>query len=215
MPHKETLENSPIIKEVEKHFAAIEEAKELDVGMSLTLPRHEYNVSSLIEFAEDACKSGKPKLVVVPHDFMNKIEIARVNDGISTKLAYNLCGQINPASAKEGLEDAIGKAVEVLREYLNKPEAELKAYDGQMGAYKKDEVVSYTYLHRKLSRNRYFKNHPEGATKYLQDVITKMVETHGLMIEIAKEVTIKKYGMSARMFKIVVPNVMANDSNYE
>ena len=193
-PVLEWLEPSPVGDEFMRHSAAMEPAARVPVHKAFAIAPG-FNVGMLRNMAE----SYKPKRIVVIDHGEQGFEVRRLgnNDGVS--LFYASIKQISESSEKVfDLSDF----EKFLEEYKTATFEQIEKYKAVNEQMKRDAVVSYSYLHKRLTKLAFFKNSEHGETTELKKAIEAAIEAE-LITELPPNLCKEAYKSSARLFKLV------------
>ena len=193
-PVSEWLEPSPVGDEFMRHSAAMEPAARVPVHKAFAIAPG-FNVGMLRKMAE----AYKPKRIVVIDHGEQGFEVRRLgnNDGVS--LFYASIKQISESSEKVfDLSDF----EKFLEEYKTATFEQIEKYKAVNEQMKRDAVVSYSYLHKRLTKLAFFKNSEHGETTELKKAIEDAIEAE-LITELPPNLCKEAYKSSARLFKIV------------
>ena len=188
------LEPSPVGGEFMRHAQAMEPASRVPVYKAFPIVPG-YNVGMLRKMAE----SYKPKRIVVIDHEENGFEVRRLGNNDDVSLFYASIKQISESSEKVfGLSDF----EKFLEEYKTATFEQIEKYKAVNEQMKRDAVVSYSYLHKRLTKLAFFKNSEHGETTELKKAIEAAIEAE-LITELPPNLCKEVYKSSARLFKLV------------
>ena len=190
-PASEWLEPSPVGSEFMRHSLAMEPAARVPVHKAFAIAPG-FNVGMLRKMAE----SYKPKRIVVIDHEENGFEVRRLGNNDEVSLFYASIEQNN-----EGLFDSFDFLQKVIDEYKNATFKQIEGYKAVSEEMKRDAVISYSYLHKRLSKVSAIKNASEGVTEKIKHLIEEAKESNSLL-ELAPNLCKEAYNSSARLFKI-------------
>ena len=193
-PVSEWLEPSPVGDEFMRHSAAMEPAARVPVHKAFAIAPG-FNVGMLRKMAE----SYKPKRIVVIDHEENGFEVRRLGNNDDVSLFYASIKQISESSEKVfDLSDF----EKFLEEYKTATFEQIEKYKAVNEQMKRDAVVSYSYLHKRLTKLAFFKNSEHGETTELKKAIEAAIEAE-LITELPPNLCKEAYKSSARLFKLV------------
>ena len=193
-PVLEWLEPSPVGDEFMRHSAAMEPAARVPVHKAFAIAPG-FNVGMLRKMAE----SYKPKRIVVIDHEENGFEVRRLGNNDDVSLFYASIKQISESSEKVfDLSDF----EKFLEEYKTATFEQIEKYKAVNEQMKRDAVVSYSYLHKRLTKLAFFKNSEHGETTELKKAIEAAIEAE-LITELPPNLCKEAYKSSARLFKLV------------
>lgn len=190
----EWLEPSPVGSEFMLHEAAMEPAARVPVHKAFAIAPG-FNVGILRKMAE----SYKPKRIVVIDHEENGFEVRRLGNNADVSLFYASIKKVSGDSEKVfNLSDF----EKFLEEYKIATFEQIEKYKAVTEQMKRDVVVSYSYLHKRLTKLALFKNSENGETAELKKAIEAAIEAE-LITELPPNLCKDFYKSSARLFKIV------------
>lgn len=193
-PVSEWLEPSPVGDEFMRHSAAMEPAARVPVHKAFAIAPG-FNVGMLRKMAE----SYKPKRIVVIDHGEQGFEVRRLGNNADVSLFYASIKQISESSEKVfDLSDF----EKFLEEYKTATFEQIEKYKAVNEQMKRDAVVSYSYLHKRLTKLAFFKNSEHGETTELKKAIEAAIEAE-LITELPPNLCKEAYKSSARLFKLV------------
>lgn len=193
-PVSEWLEPSPVGDEFMRHSAAMEPAGRVPVHKAFAIAPG-FNVGMLRKMAE----SYKPKRIVVIDHEENGFEVRRLGNNDDVSLFYASIKQISESSEKVFDLNDFEKFLE---EYKTATFEQIEKYKAVNEQMKRDAVVSYSYLHKRLTKLAFFKNSEHGETTELKKAIEAAIEAE-LITELPPNLCKEAYKSSARLFKLV------------
>ena len=185
----EWLEPSPVGNEFMRHSLAMEPAARVPVHKAFAIAPG-FNVGMLRKMAE----SYKPKRIVVIDHEENGFEVRRLGNNDDVSLFY--------ASIEQNEEGALESLQKIIDEYKNATFKEIEGYKVVSEEMKRDAVISYSYLHKRLSKIATIKNAVEGSTEKIKQSV-ELAKENGLLSELPPNICKEAYKSSARLFKIV------------
>ena len=186
------LEPSRIGDEFMRHSAAMEPASRVPVHKAFAIAPG-FNVGMLRKMAE----SYKPKRIVVIDHEENGFEVRRLGNNDDVSLFYASIEQ-----NKEVEENALECLQKIIDEYKNATFEEVAGYKAVSEEMKRDAVVSYSYLHKRLSKIATIKNAVEGSTEKIKQSV-ELAKENNLITELPPNLCKEAYKSSARLFKLV------------
>lgn len=193
-PVSEWLEPSPVGDEFMRHSAAMEPAARVPVHKAFAIAPG-FNVGMLRKMAE----AYKPKRIVVIDHGEQGFEVRRLGNNADVSLFYASIKQISESSEKVfDLSDF----EKFLEEYKTATFEQIEKYKAVNEQMKRDAVVSYSYLHKRLTKLAFFKNSEHGETTELKKAIEAAIEAE-LITELPPNLCKEAYKSSARLFKLV------------
>lgn len=185
----EWLEPSPVGGEFMRHAQAMEPASRVPVYKAFAIAPG-FNVGMLRKMAE----SYKPKRIVVIDHEENGFEVRRLGNNDDVSLFY--------ASIEQNEEGVLESLQKIIDEYKNATFKEIEGYKAVSEEMKRDAVISYSYLHKRLSKMSAIKNAIEGTTEKIKQLVEE-AKTNGLLSELPPNLCKEAYKSSARLFKLV------------
>ena len=194
-PVSEWLEPSPVGDEFMRHSAAMEPAARVPVHKAFAIAPG-FNVGMLRKMAE----AYKPKRIVVIDHEQNGFEVRRLGNSDDVSLFY---ASINSKQTIEPAEQATFDHLQkIIDEYKNASFEEVAGYKAVSEEMKRDAVVSYSYLHKRLSKIATIKNAVEGSTEKIKQSV-ELAKENNLITELPPNLCKEAYKSSARLFKLV------------
>ena len=192
-PASEWLEPSPVGGEFMRHAQAMEPAARVPVHKAFAIAPG-FNVGMLRKMAE----SYKPKRIVVINHEENGFEVRRLGNNDDVSLFYASIEQNNEVE-----ENALDCLQTILDEYRNFSFEEAARYKASISEQMKNEnVVSYSFLHKRLSKLSVARNSKDGETACVKRAIEEAKEG-GLLSELPPNLCKEAYKSSARLFKML------------
>lgn len=183
------LEPSPVGGEFMRHEAAMEPAARVPVHKAFGIAPG-FNVGMLRKMAE----AYKPKRIVVIDHNENGFEVRRLGNNADVSLFYSSIQQ-----NEDACYDLLQK---VASEYEELSFKQVECYKASISEQmKNDKVVSYSYIHKRLSKMSYFKNASEGVTDKIKQVVEE-AKANGFLSELPPNLCKEAYETTARLFKI-------------
>ena len=189
----EWLEPSPVGDEFMRHSAAMEPVARVPVHKAFAIAPG-FNVGMLRKMAE----SYKPKRIVVIDHEQSGFEVRRLGNNDDVSLFYASIEQNNEIE-----ESALECLQTILDEYRNFSFEEAARYKASISEQMKNEnVVSYSFLHKRLSKLSVARNSKDGETACVKRAIEEAKES-GLLSELPPNLCKAAYKSSARLFKML------------
>ena len=198
-PESQTLEF------YKNHMAAltVESVGIIPEGHSIRIERSDTvcDLSVLRLIVDDM--GGKMGKVFVVLPWPDCFEVQRLPDCANSKTAYKLLKMKSPGlCSEESMTKIVGKIQEVISAYKKITLEEAFIYDRILySKIKDDNVISYTYLHRKCCSSKIFKECEYSPTQAL-----KLGIQHLLAVNVLENVTInegkEKYKTGATLYRI-------------
>ena len=189
----EWLEPSPVGNEFMRHSLAMEPAARVPMHKAFAIAPG-FNVGMLRKMAE----SYKPKRIVVIDHEENGFEVRRLGNNDDVSLFYASIEQ-----NKEVEESALECLQNILDEYRNFSFEEAARYKASISEQmKNDNVVSYSFIHKRLSKLSVARNSKDGETACVKRAIEE-AKANGLLSELPPNLCKDAYESSARLFKML------------
>lgn len=182
------LEPSPVGGEFMRHAQAMEPASRVPVYKAFAIAPG-FNVGMLRKMAENY----KPKRIVVIDHGENGCEVRRLGNNDDVSLFY--------ASIQQNEENGYNLLQKVIEEYKEFDFKQVESYKAVSEEMKRDYVISYSYLHKRLSKMSAIKNAIEGTTEKIKQLIEE-AKTNGVLSELPPNLCKEAYETTARLFKI-------------
>lgn len=143
---------------------------------------------------------GKKVFVCVEHEAA--FEIKRLNDGANAKLFYEFLNPDEVVKIETG-----DQSLEKMRDLLNSARElkyeDMSKYDGGFTLkMKADNLISYSFIQRRLACVASFRKNPMGATNKIKACLNDLIE-EGFIVEIPSSVLRKKYDTSSKLYQII------------
>lgn len=201
----EFIDPSPVGDELMRHYAALEPCERIPVAKSYTLPMAEYKAPLLMGLLKQISKLNRV-LVLIEHAELGLFEIRRLPNGYDAGFFYHTLkasadapdnvGNYEEAELREKLLDAL-KASFVLSG------DETKSYDRNFSLQMKNEnVVTYTYLHRKLANVAAFRKAKGGATEALKNALDTLCD-EGIIERVPPAYAEKAFQVTAKVYRLM------------
>lgn len=201
----EFIDPSPVGDELMRHYAALEPCERIPVAKSYTLPMAEYKAPLLMGLLKQISKLNRV-LVLIEHAELGLFEIRRLPNGYDAGFFYHTLkasadtpdnvGNYEEAELREKLLDAL-KASFVLSG------DETKSYDRNFSLQMKNEnVVTYTYLHRKLANVAAFRKVKGGATEALKKTLDTLCD-EGVVERVPPAYAEKAFQVTAKVYRLM------------
>lgn len=185
----EWLEPSPVGDEFMRHSAAMEPAARVPVHKAFAIASG-FNVGMLRKMAE----AFKPKRIVVIDHGEQGFEVRRLGNNDDVSLFY--------ASIRQNEENSYNLLQKVIDEYKEFDFKQVEFYKAVSEEMKRDGVISYSYLHKRLSKMSAIKNAIEGTTEKIKKLVEE-AKTNGILSELPPNLCKEAYKSSARLFKML------------
>ena len=185
----EWLEPSPVGDEFMRHSAAMEPAARVPVHKAFAIAPG-FNVGMLRKMAE----SYKPKRIVVIDHGEAGCEVRRLGNNDDVSLFY--------ASIRQNEENCYNLLQKVIDEYKEFDFKQVECYKAVSEEMKRDGVISYSYLHKRLSKMSAIKNAIEGTTEKIKQLVEE-AKTNGILSELPLNLCKEAYKTNAKIFKVL------------
>ena len=184
----EWLEPSPVGGEFMRHAQAMEPASRVPVHKAFAIAPG-FNVGMLRKMAE----AYKPKRIVVIDHEQSGFEVRRLGNNDDVSLFY--------ASIRQNEENGYNLLQKVIDEYKEFDFKQVECYKAVSEEMKRDGVISYSYLHKRLSKMSAIKNAIEGTTEKIKQLVEE-AKANGVLSELPPNLCKEAYETTARLFKI-------------
>ena len=184
----EWLEPSPVGDEFMNHARAMEPASRVPTYKAFAIAPG-FNVGMLRKMAE----AYKPKRIVVIDHEQSGFEVRRLGNNDDVSLFY--------ASIRQNEENGYNLLQKVIDEYKEFDFKQVECYKAVSEEMKRDGVISYSYLHKRLSKMSAIKNAIEGTTEKIKQLVEE-AKTNGILSELPPNLCKEAYKTTARLFKI-------------
>lgn len=184
----EWLEPSPVGDEFMNHARAMEPASRVPTYKAFAIAPG-FNVGMLRKMAE----AYKPKRIVVIDHEQSGFEVRRLGNNDDVSLFY--------ASIRQNEENGYNLLQKVIDEYKEFDFKQVECYKAVSEEMKRDGVISYSYLHKRLSKMSAIKNAIEGTTEKIKQLVEE-AKTNGILSELPPNLCKEAYETTARLFKI-------------
>ena len=186
------LEPSPVGGEFMRHAQAMEPASRVPVYKAFAIAPG-FNVGMLRKMAE----AYKPKRIVVIDHNENGCEVRRLGNNDDVSLFYASIQQ-----NEEVEESALESLQSIIDEYLNFSFEEVSRYKASISEQmKNNKVVSYSFIHKRLSKLSIARNSKDGETACVKRAIEE-AKANGILSELPPNLCKEAYETTARLFKI-------------
>lgn len=185
----EWLEPSPVGDEFMNHARAMEPASRVPTYKAFAIAPG-FNVGMLRKMAE----AYKPKRIVVIDHEKSGFEVRRLGNNDDVSLFY--------ASIRQNEENGYNLLQKVIDEYKEFDFKQVECYKAVSEEMKCDGVISYSYLHKRLSKMSANKNAIEGTTEKIKQLVEE-AKTNGILSELPPNLCKEAYKSSARLFKML------------
>ena len=185
----EWLEPSPVGDEFMNHARAMEPASRVPTYKAFAIAPG-FNVGMLRKMAE----AYKPKRIVVIDHEQSGFEVRRLGNNDDVSLFY--------ASIRQNEENGYNLLQKVIDEYKEFDFKQVECYKAVSEEMKRDGVISYSYLHKRLSKMSAIKNAIEGTTEKIKQLVEE-AKTNGILSELPPNLCKEAYKSSARLFKMI------------
>ena len=184
----EWLEPSPVGDEFMNHARAMEPASRVPTYKAFAIAPG-FNVGMLRKMAE----AYKPKRIVVIDHEQSGFEVRRLGNNDDVSLFY--------ASIRQNEENGYNLLQKVIDEYKEFDFKQVECYKAVSEEMKRDGVITYSYLHKRLSKMSAIKNAIEGTTEKIKQLVEE-AKTNGILSELPPNLCKEAYKTTARLFKI-------------
>lgn len=184
----EWLEPSPVGDEFMNHARAMEPASRVPTYKAFAIAPG-FNVGMLRKMAE----AYKPKRIVVIDHEQSGFEVRRLGNNDDVSLFY--------ASIRQNEENGYNLLQKVIDEYKEFDFKQVECYKAVSEQMKRDGVISYSYLHKRLSKMSAIKNAIEGTTEKIKQLVEE-AKANGILSELPPNLCKEAYETTARLFKI-------------
>lgn len=184
----EWLEPSPVGDEFMNHARAMEPASRVPTYKAFAIAPG-FNVGMLRKMAE----AYKPKRIVVIDHEQSGFEVRRLGNNDDVSLFY--------ASIRQNEENGYNLLQKVIDEYKEFDFKQVECYKAVSEEMKRDGVISYSYLHKRLSKMSAIKNAIEGTTEKIKQLVEE-AKANGILSELPPNLCKEAYETTARLFKI-------------
>ena len=185
----EWLEPSPVGDEFMNHARAMEPASRVPAYKAFAIAPG-FNVGMLRKMAE----SYKPKRIVVIDHGEAGCEVRRLGNNDDVSLFY--------ASIRQNEENCYNLLQKVIDEYKEFDFKQVECYKAVSEEMKRDGVISYSYLHKRLSKMSAIKNAIEGTTEKIKQLVEE-AKTNGILSELPPNFCKEAYKTNAKIFKVL------------
>lgn len=187
------LEPSPVGGEFIRHAQAMEPASRVPIYKAFAIAPG-FNVGMLRKMAE----KYKPKRIVVIDHGENGYEVRRLGNNDDVSLFYASIQQ-----NEEVEESALESLQSILDEYKNLTFEEAARYKASISKQmKNDNVVSYSFIHKRLSKLSVARNSKDGETACVKRAIEE-AKANGVLSELPPNLCKEAYETSATIFKVL------------
>ena len=182
------LEPSPVGGEFMNHARAMEPASRVPTYKAFAIAPG-FNVGMLRKMAE----AYKPKRIVVIDHEQSGFEVRRLGNNDDVSLFY--------ASIRQNEENGYNLLQKLIDEYKEFDFKQVECYKAVSEQMKRDGVISYSYLHKRLSKMSAIKNAIEGTTEKIKQLVEE-AKANGILSELPPNLCKEAYETTARLFKI-------------
>lgn len=151
--------------------------------------------------------AGLIAIGVNPYSPTITVELGEWAINIANRDALNLLGRFEAGEVGTDSEEGrqLSLATTAIRDYLMRPWSEISTYSGAgFSQLHGEQIIPYSYLHRKLFSQGPFKKDKRGATNAVKNIIKTLIE-RGDVKEMSKAVTQEKYKTSAACYIVERP----------
>ena len=184
----EWLEPSPVGDEFMNHARAMEPASRVPTYKAFAIAPG-FNVGMLRKMAE----AYKPKRIVVIDHEQSGFEVRRLGNNDDVSLFY--------ASIRQNEENGYNLLQKVIDEYKEFDFKQVERYNAVSEEMKCGGAISYSYLHKRLSKMSAIKNAIEGTTEKIKQLVEE-AKANGILSELPPNLCKEAYETTARLFKI-------------
>jgi len=194
------VDPSPATSLYRAHREAMEPLPSLPQDKSFCVPMEGLLLPLLRNLATDS-SVGKKAYVVIPHMEHDVYEIYRLVDGGNIKTFYKTQTKTTGAKITAGC-NPVDEIKRVCQTYVTLNHGECLKYDPKLHVEaKRQKIISYTYIQRRLVSAAAFRNSANGATQALKDGVSDLVE-EGFLKELTKEESKSNYNTKGKLFEI-------------
>lgn len=201
----EFIDPSPVGDELMRHYAALEPCERIPVAKSYTLPMAEYKAPLLMGLLKQISKLNRV-LVLIEHAELGLFEIRRLPNGYDAGFFYRTINAPADAPSNVGNHEETElreKLLEAFEKGLLSSDDETKSYDPSFSLQMKNEnVVSYTYLHRKLANIAAFRKSKGGATEALKKTLDTLCD-EGIIERVPPAYAEKAFQVTAKVYRLM------------
>ena len=205
LPQSEFIDPSPVGDELMRHYAALEPCERIPVAKSFTLPMAEYKAPLLMGLLKQISKLHRV-LVLIEHAELGLFEIRRLPNGYDAGFFYRTINA--PADAPDNVgnyeeTELREKLLEAFEKGLLSSDDETKSYDPSFSLQMKNEnVVTHTYLHRKLANIAAFRKANGGATVALKKTLDTLCD-EGIIERVPPAYVFSAFQVTAKVYRLV------------
>ena len=201
----EFIDHSPVGDEIMRHYAALEPCERIPVAKSFTLPMAEYKAPLLMGLLKQISKLHRV-LVLIEHAELGLFEIRRLPNGYDAGFFYRTINApadtpVNVGNYEE--TELREKLLETITDALVTSNEDGQKYDAKFSLQMKNEnVVTYTYLHRKLANVAVFRKSKGGATEALKKTLDTFCD-EGIIECVPTAYVFSAFQVTAKVFRLM------------
>ena len=201
----EFIDPSPVGDELMRHYAALEPCERIPVAKSYTLPMAEYKAPLLMGLLKQISKLNRV-LVLIEHAELGLFEIRRLPNGYDAGFFYRTIAAPADAPANVGNYEETElreKLLETITDALVTSNEDGQKYDANFSLQMKNEnVVTYSYLHRKLANVAVFRKSKGGATEALKKTLDTLCD-EGIVERVPPAYAEKAFQVTAKVYRLM------------
>ena len=205
LPQSEFIDPSPIGDELMRHYAALEPCERIPVAKSFTLPMAEYKAPLLMGLLKQLSKLNRV-LVLIEHAELGLFEIRRLPNGYDAGFFYRTINAPTDTPSNVGNYEETElreKLLEAFEKGLLSSTDETATYDPSFSLQMKNEnVVTYSYLHRKLANVAAFRKANGGATAALKKTLDTLCD-EGIIERVPPSYAEKAFQVTAKVYRLM------------
>lgn len=192
------LAPSDVGNEFMRHAEAMELCAEVPIGKSFAIPPG-YNVGILRKMTADF----KPKKIVVIEHNEGGFEVRRLKDNANIKLFYAsiAIAESDPEAMLSDSDLKKFKIVNVIKSFLSSDDFKIAKYDKKGPDFKKEGIISSSYINRRLTATSVFRTDPMGANDAIKKTI-RLLENDNVLEEVDRQAAINLFNTTAVLYKI-------------
>ena len=179
-----------------KHVDVMKPLEDQPEKKSFAVSKEGYSLQLLREIAES--KSVNKKVFVVI-EWPEVFEVQRLPDGSNAKLFYRYC-----TNAKYDCTDSSMVDIEnIICQYIKSDLESCLKYDKNLTPEIKNEnIISYTYLHRRCASLASFRKSANGSTELLK-ILLKMLSDNKIIEAVSNDIATGMFKTTAKLYKVV------------
>ncbi len=183
------------------HVCYMQVCDELPEHFSFALDKKRFDLKILTEVATSK-SVGNKVFAVLEHE--ESFEVRRLPDNTDLRLFYRYLARNKFSNeGSKSNSERVSKATEVLKDYTRMSFEEIEKYKASITEFMKNQnVLSYSYIHKRLAQIAIFRNSLLGSTSEIKSVIEDLISMEFLE-EVPKEVRSSLFNSNAKMYKIL------------